>query len=249
MKNIATPSIKSLLIEMQVNGTSLATGTAFIVYSSTMEPHLITNRHNVTGRNHLTGDPISKTGGLPSDIKITHNRKGACGQWIERSEPLFLNDIPRWIEHPTLGAKADFVALPLTQLTDVELYPYDPTDPGEDILIGPAEPVSVIGFPFGITAGGFYGIWATGFVASEPEVDFNDLPIILIDCRTRTGQSGSPVLAYRAGGAVAMRNGVTTVLEGSAERFIGIYSGRINSESDLGTVWKAEALVELINTL
>lgn len=106
---------------------------------------------------------------------------------------MYIGDKPRWVEHPTLGPKADFVALQLTDLNDVELYPYDPANPGPQIMVGPADPVSVIGFPFGLTAGGAFGVWATGFLASEPEVDFNNLPIQLIDCRTRQGQSGSPV--------------------------------------------------------
>lgn len=249
MATIAKPSVQSLLIEMQFNGQSLSTGTAFVVNTPSRGPHLITNRHNVTGRHQDTGAPLSKTGGVPSDIVIVHNRKGALGQWVPRSESLYSNGSPRWIEHPALGAKADFVALPLTQLADVELYPYDPPNPGPDIQVGPADTVSVIGFPFGITAGGAFGVWATGFLASEPDVDFNNLPVVLIDCRSRQGQSGSPVLAYRAGGAVAMKNGGSAVFGGPVERFIGIYSGRINPESDLGIVWKASAIAELLQTL
>jgi hypothetical protein len=249
MTTIAKPSIQSLLIEMQFNGQPLSTGTAFVVDTPTKGPHLITNRHNVTGRHQETGAPLSKTGGVPSDVVILHNRKGTLGNWVPRSEPLFVNNTPRWVEHPTLGPKADFVALPLTQLNDVEIYPYDPQNTGPQIQVGPADAVSVIGFPFGITAGGAFGVWATGFLASEPDVDFNGLPIVLVDCRSRQGQSGSPVIAYRAGGAVAMQNGGSAMFGGPVERFIGIYSGRINSESDLGIVWKAEALSALIQTL
>jgi hypothetical protein len=227
----------------------LSTGTAFVVYSPTMKPYLITNRHNLTGRDQFTGQPLSKFGGVPSDIKINHNRKGALGQWIPHWEALCSNGTPRWIEHPTLRAQADFVALPLTNLTGVDLHAYEPANPGPDLLVGPADPVSVIGFPFGITAGGFFGVWATGFLASEPEIDFNRLPIVLVDCRSRPGQSGSPVIAYRAGGAVAMKSGASAISNGPVERFIGIYSGRINVESDLGMVWKATALAELISVL
>lgn len=249
MATIAKPSVQSLLIEMQFNGQPLSTGTAFVVNTPTKGPHLITNRHNVTGRHQETGAPLSKTGGTPSDLVIVHNHKASLGQWVSRSEPLYVNGNPRWIEHPTLGSKADFVALPLSQLADVELYPYDPANPGPEIQVGPADPVSVIGFPFGITAGGAFGVWATGFLASEPDVNFNNLPIVLVDCRSRQGQSGSPVLAYRAGGGVAMKDGGSAIFGGPVERFIGIYSGRINAESDLGIVWKAEALVELLSTL
>uniref|UniRef100_UPI0025F98D9E trypsin-like peptidase domain-containing protein n=1 Tax=uncultured Thiodictyon sp. TaxID=1846217 RepID=UPI0025F98D9E len=148
-----------------------------------------------------------------------------------------------------LGSKADFVALPLTQLTDVGIYPYDPHNPGPDIQVGPADAVSVVGFPFGITAGGAFGVWATGFLASEPDVNFNELPVVLIDCRSRQGQSGSPVLAYRSGGALAMRDGSSAIFTGPVQKFIGVYSGRINAESDLGIVWKAEAIAELVRTL
>lgn len=249
MGTISKPSVQSLLIKMQFNGQMLSAGTGFVVNTPTKGPHLVTNRHNVTGRHQETGQPLSKTGGIPSDIVVVHNRKGHLAQWVQRKEALYNGNSACWIEHPTLGAKADFVALQLTDLNDVELYPYDPANPGPKILVGPADPVSVIGFPFGVTAGGAFGVWATGFLASEPAVDFNSLPIQLIDCRTRQGQSGSPVLAYRAGGAVAMQDGGSAIFSGPVERFIGIYSGRINSESDLGIVWKAAAIAELIETL
>ena len=119
---------------------------------------------------------------------------------------------------------------------DVELYPYDPVNLGPEIQVGPADPVSVIGFPFGITAGGSFGVWATGFLASELNINFNNLPIVLVDYRSRHGQSGSPVLAYRVRGTVAMKNGGTSIFSGPVKKFIGVYSGRINEESDLGIV-------------
>lgn len=248
MLSIALPSVQSLLIEMQFNGQGLSTGTAFVV-TTPKGPHLLTNRHNVTGRHQDTNDPISKTGGVPNQLVVVHNQKGKLGNWVLRVEPLFVGSKPRWIEHPMLGPKADFVALALTALDDVELYPYDVANTGPDILLGPADTVSVIGFPFGIAAGGAFAVWATGFLASEPAVDFNALPIQLIDCRSRQGQSGSPVLSYRNTGTVAMANGNTSIFTGPVSKFIGIYSGRINSESDLGMVWKASALNELVQSL
>ena len=175
-----------------------------------------------------------------------HNRAGILGQWVPKVEPLFSGSSPLWREHPTLGAKADFVALLLTELSDVALYPYDPAKPGVNLLLGPADSVSVIGFPFGVTAGGAFGVWATGFLASEPAVDFGGLPIQLVDSRTRPGQSGSPVIAYRNGGMLALEGGGAASYAEPVSRFIGVYSGRINSESDLGIVWKAAAVQELL---
>ncbi|MDO8778538.1 MAG: trypsin-like peptidase domain-containing protein [Burkholderiaceae bacterium] len=245
---IAKPSVQSLLIEMQFNGQRLATGTAFVVQTAA-GPHLVTNRHNVTGRHQETGEPLSKTGGIPNEIVIVHNQRGNFGSWVRRVELLEANDSPRWIEHPTLGPRADLVALRLTALDDVELFPHDLGSPEPQFVVGPADPVSVVGFPFGLTAGGTFAVWATGFVASEPSVDYNDLPILLIDCRSRQGQSGSPVLAYRSGGAVATAPGVATIFDGPVQRLMGIYSGRVNAESDLGFVWKVSAIQELVGAL
>ena len=251
MQKIAKPSVQSLLLQMRFNDQLLSTGTGF-VSSSAKGPLLITNRHNVTGRRQDNNKPLSPTGGVPNEVVIYHNIKGHLGTWQGKNEKLYFdpnNEKRRWIEHPVLGPRADFVALPLTQLDNVELYPYDLENPGEDMMVGPAEVVSVIGFPFGITAGGVFPVWATGFIASEPIVDFNDLPIQLIDCRSRQGQSGSPVLAYRSGGVISMTDGSAASFDGPVSRLIGIYSGRINAESDIGIVWKTSAILELINSI
>ncbi|WP_397517277.1 trypsin-like peptidase domain-containing protein [Rhizobium ruizarguesonis] len=188
---------------MSVNGNYIANGTCFLCRGAGGQPLLITNRHNVTGLDQNTGRPLSTTGGIPDKLSIRHHTTGRAGQTQVKEEHLFhRNSEPRWIEHPTLMAKADFVALPLTNTTGVDLYTYDPSHPGGDEMkIGPTSVVSVVGFPFGLSGGASLAIWATGFIASEPDTDFENLPTFLIDCRTRKGQSGSPVIAYRYGSA------------------------------------------------
>lgn len=245
---ISIHSAQSLLIEMRFDGQTLSTGTAFVC-PSPVGPVLLTNRHNVTGRDQTTGKPLSATMGIPNEVVVMHNRKGVPGQWVPRLEPLYSGDVPRWKEHPTLGPKADFVALRLTHLSDVELLPYEPNKPGVNLALAPADTVSVNGFPFGLTAGGVFGVWATGFLASEPAVDFDNLPVQLIDCRTRPGQSGSPVIAHRNGGMIALEDGSSVTYKGPVARFVGIYSGRINKESDIGIVWKAAAIQQLLASL
>ena len=112
-----------------------------------------------------------------------------------------------------------------------------------------ADVVSVVGFPFGIAGGGSLAIWATGFIASEPDINYKDLPVFLIDSRSRPGQSGSPVVAHRNGGPVLLEDNSTHVFAEPVTRFLGVYSGRINQESDLGMVWKADALTALIGSI
>lgn len=249
MTDIAQPSVQSLLIQMRFNGQSISTGTAFVV-SNAKGPLLITNRHNVTGRRQDNDKPLSKTGGIPNEIEIVHNVKGKLGNWFCVVEPILdSDDNPLWVEHPVHGKSFDFVALPLKNLNNIELFPYDLNNTGPDIFVGPADSLSVVGFPFGIQAGGSLAVWATGFMASEPDIDYSGLPVFLIDCRSRQGQSGSAVIAHRSGGGVAMKGGGTSMFAGSVTKFLGIYSGRVNAESDLGIVWKVSAIKELVDSI
>lgn len=233
---------------MKFKGTTLAVGTGFIC-KAPGGWMLVTARHNVTGKDQNTGAPNSKHAGIPDEIYINFCFDNPTTKWIGYSEQLYVDDFPRWHEHPKLGAAADFVALPINPAGHAIYFPVLFEDGEKELAISPAEPVSVVGFPFGITAGGKFPVWATGFLASEPEVDFNELPIQLIDCRTRPGQSGAPVIAYRAGGAQTMTDGSTVMGSGPKQRFIGLYSGRINKESDIGYVWKAQAIRDLIDSI
>jgi hypothetical protein len=72
-------------------------------------------------------------------------------------------------------------------------------------------------------------------------------PVFLIDCRTRPGQSGSAVIAYRPSGYRRYENDrVVSHFTGKAWEFLGVYSGRVNSESDLGKVWHVSAVEEVL---
>ena len=245
---IQLPSIQSLFLQARVNGTGLSTATGFVVLANG-RPCLVTNRHVVTGRNNITGVPLSSTGAVPTELVVLQNRKAKLGEWLGCVEPLYSAGAPLWTEHPTLRDAVDVVALPLASLTDVELYPYDPASPGPNVAVSPAEPVSVVGFPFGVRSGGAMAVWATGFVATEPDIDHEGLPQFLIDCRARPGQSGSAVIAHRTGGAVALDDGNTSVFAGPVTRFLGVYSGRINEQSDLGIVWKLSALNAILTSV
>lgn len=232
---------------MRFNGMMLSSGTGFLVKKDE-RVFLITNRHNVTGRHQETGDILSRTGGTPNEISIQHNKAGQLGRRVEHTELLHENNQPRWFQHPSLGDRCDFIALRLRNISDIEVLSYDVFDLGPDIIVGPAGTVSVVGFPFGLRGAGYTAIWATGFVASEPELNFNDLPAFLIDCRSRPGQSGSPVIAYRAGGASSGPNGLI-IHAHTITRLLGIYSGRIRGDSDLGLVWKTSAIREMMHFL
>lgn len=243
-------SLRSLFIEMYFNCTLLASGTGFILKSSTGEPYLVTNRHNVTGRHNETNKPLDEEyGAIPNRIEISHHKKGVLGEVVVRSERLYRDDdflSPLWAEHPSFKGKVDFVALKLTNLEDVDIYDYD-LEKDNDVQIRVADVISVIGFPFGLQIGKSLAVWATGFIASEPDLDYNDLPLFFIDCRSRQGQSGSAVVAYRPIGMVYQGEGDSIMYSSPSTKFLGIYSGRIDKESDIGMVWKASSIKELMD--
>lgn len=249
------PSFKSLFVEMYFEETRLSTGTATLVANDKESPcALVTARHNVTGRHQDTDKCLSPNAALPDNILIhLHETEELFGsQWKQVRLPLYRDDgSPYWIEHPRLGKRADIVALNLSWGNDVTKLPYYlKTDlDSVNMVIAPAETVSVIGFPFGLSFGGKFPLWATGFLAHEMSLVTDENPVFIIDCRTRQGQSGSPVIAFRTSGYRHEKDGktVTTVSASKAWEFLGIYSGRINAESDLGTVWHVRAIRELLS--
>jgi hypothetical protein len=237
-------SCSSLLVFLAFRDQALGHATGFVV-TRDASSYLITNWHVATGRR--ADDPSQpadpETAAWPDRIAVAHHKAGQLGVWPLKVEALYdASGAPRWLEHPTHGHLVDAVALPLTNLDDLDLYPLDPW--AAPLAAMPmASQLSVIGFPLGMTSGGAFGVWVTGFVASEPDIDLAGLPRLLIDSRTRKGQSGSPVINYRSGPFMDV-NGA--FVPGVAQDLIGVYSGRITADSDLGFVWKASAVREII---
>ena len=119
--------------------------------------------------------------------------------------------------------------------------------------------VFVIGYPMGLSGGGsVLPLYKRGSIATEPLVNHNGLPRLLIDCRTDKGMSGSPVVFRRSGpwspnGKLDDETHFETV-----ENFLGVYAGRLidptaNGDakesdriSEIGVVWKRSALDALV---
>jgi hypothetical protein len=208
MIHIQPQSVQSLYVEPRFNGQKISNATGFVA-ESRGGPILITNRHVVTGRHQKTGECLSKQAAIPNQLAIFHNKKGAISQWVECVEPLYDDHNNKlWYEHPSLGEIADFVAIKLTNIENADFIRCSLGINDPIIMIQVTDKVSVVGFPFGIKTNGGFAIWATGSIASEPEIDHDNLPIFLIDCRSREGQSGSPVVAHRSGSeTVWLENG------------------------------------------
>ena len=248
---VARPSIASLLLQPAFNGAPIGTATGFVTIGAG-GVHLVTNWHVITGRRPDNGQPMNaQTGAVPDSIIVNHHVVGQLGNWKQVTHPIYDADgRPLWLEHPVHGRNVDVVALPISPTFaedhGVDFHPHQVTGPDHYKRPGTGRPLSIVGFPFGATGGGSLGIWIQGWIATEPDLDFGGRPSFLIDARTRPGQSGSPVISYQDGGMMQNDDGGSTIFTGVYERLVGIYSGRLNEQSDLGFVWKASALAEIL---
>lgn len=238
-------SLMSLYVEIYRDDLQVSTGTAFVVKHDT-QCYLITNRHNVTGRNTRTGKCLDKYCSIPNKLRVYCNKNLTHIEWLRLDLSLYKDDdnqIPSWFEHSVYKNKIDVVALLIPHYLQHLAYDLNQLT---DIKINPSDYLSVVGFPFGKSASGYIAIWTTGFLGSDYDVDYEQLPCFLLDARTRQGQSGSPVIAFRTT-SYTDTHGNTNFITGPKNWLFGIYSGRINDESDLGIVWKVSVIKELVH--
>ncbi|PSV87171.1 hypothetical protein C9I88_20315 [Photobacterium iliopiscarium] len=246
-------------IEMQFNETKLSVGTAFI-YEHQNKTYLVTNWHNVTGRNPQTLQPLSKHLSIPNSIilPIPFSHKIENGfesvNWKSKGLELYENDKPIWFEHPTHGHDVDVIVIPLGGIEDTKLIASNDKETlGLELIpIRPSLDTFVLGYPLGMSGGANFPIWKRASIATEPNIDLDGLPKLLIDTATREGMSGSPVYAQATGYIMPEdKTDPKDFMIGEARRFIGIYSGRLGSDTfqaQLGIVWKESAIIEIIES-
>jgi hypothetical protein len=239
-------SLHSLMLEVCANGNQLGVATGFVVQVSE-RPCLITNWHVVSGIDPQTGQMLSPSAGVPDELRIIHHASVRLGSWVRRSEPLRdATGSSRWLEHPR-GSQVDVVAVPLSSLdSEVKLYPLDLRLANMAMVPRPGMPVFIIGFPFGLAAAGSIPIWKTGHIASDPDLDYGGQPAFLIDATTRSGMSGSPVILRLTGGYES-GSGMYTQMGPPTTKFLGIYSGRIHGQAEIGKVWRPSLIEEIVS--
>jgi hypothetical protein len=234
--------------------TVLASGTGFI-YEQHGASYLITNWHNVAGRDPANGACLSKTLGTPDTITTYFRDPGQVGTSRREHLKLYRDDAlrePAWYEHPTFGRKVDVVAIPIPDQISNEyrLFPINAIEFDSRFKEEVADDAFVVGYPFADMTYASLPIWKRASLASEPDIDVDSLPKMLIDTATRPGLSGSPVIMQRVGihGAKGGVISADTII-GRIRKFVGIYSGRIGDEelkAQLGIVWKARVISEII---
>lgn len=243
--NIDPLTVCSLLLETVVNDQSLGTATGFCV-NHVDRTFLITNWHVVSGRNPDTNALLSPTGAVPDAVRIVHHSAQGLGNWVIKTDALYDDSgAHRWVEHPR-GREIDVVALPVAAAEDVTIYPFDLALAEFDMVVQVAMPVSIIGFPYGLSAAGALPIWKTGHIATDPDLDYDTRPTFLIDATTRGGMSGSPVILRLYGGYATSRAAMA-IGGGPGTRFLGVYSGRIHDDAEIGRVWRPKVVREILD--
>lgn len=246
--NFSTQTLSSVPIEMLFSetGVTIATGTGFF-YKLQNSVYLITNWHNLTGVNPNTKEPLSNHAGKPDVVRFPlFKRNGFEISWFFYDCNLYFDNsmlLPAWFVHPIFQEKVDVIAFEFIIPEGYNCVAINDLELGfKEFNPSVADDVYILGFPYNIRQKGFFPIWKRASIASEPEYDYDEKPVILVDTASRSGMSGSPV--------IIRRNAIWTDSIGTKQCFLGIYSGRITGktefEAQLGIVWKKHLINEII---
>jgi len=245
---------------------SQGTGFFYILEDSTKGNviFLITNYHVLTGNS-------PKTKQLPKGDNIKfyfHKDPNNPGDVNEIKIPLFTKENKEvWITSEDYP-KADVAAIPILPVftKGASVYAITENWTKSNMKIRPTSAITLVGYPYGFfDKKNWLPIWKTGTIATEPSYDFEGKPLMLIDISAFPGMSGSPAFAI-ANGAYQTVDGPTTV--GQVRMFLGIYASmqmvteakyleeltqkdsgegiKISSSLELGHIWKADLIVNMI---
>lgn len=238
----------AMYIEVFAGDERIGSGTGFIVDSPDGRM-LVSNRHVIVGRKPVTNEYQDEAGRQPTMIRVWSIN--SLVQPVGVDVALFNADMTeQWVEHPDHRHELDLVGVRwhhgLFETTSMKPYMAS----GATVQIGVPDPVLLLGFPLRFN-GGVQGlpVAVTGMIATTPGLPIDgDLPRFLIDSATREGLSGAPVLFYPNGQPVLNVNGATALAQGkSGYELLGIYTGRIREDAQLGYVITTAAIRQLLN--
>jgi hypothetical protein len=245
-------SLTTIPIFLRFNQTPISTATAF-TWQRDNKHYLITNWHVVSGRNPNTGEHLSPMAAEPNILCGLINTRGAenvCGKHAFSIRLRHDPDEVAWLIHPRDKRKIDVVAIPLSEDLVSSAYLYSMNEMGSlDLRVNIGMDVFVLGYPFDVDEDGL-PVWKRGSIASEPDLVPHVKNYLLVDTASRPGMSGSPVI-LRSWGAHMTEDGGATFSTGQANKFIGIYSGRLHTkdpmDAQIGMAWSPSFIDEIID--
>ena len=237
-----------IYIKLKFESTELAVGTAFF-YRRNSELFLVSNWHNLSGRDPGTKKPLADHGGVPDTVScyLCLNSPFIQLEWCDFA--LFKDGAPAWYHHPLLGSGIDIGVLPVWLSEEFRAVVLNEIHT-ERMTLRVSHDVYVLGYPLGMMNSHGLPVWKRASVASEPGTSE---PKYLVDTATRSGMSGSPVV-FRYRGFYKNDQTDKGIANddwfGEGDMFVGVYSGRIGAssiEAQLGVVWKPHLIDEIID--
>jgi len=239
-------SITAVPIFMNFESSRLAHGTAFF-YKRRDEIYLVTNWHNLSGRNPLTGQSIKDV--VPDNISVYLHARNRPGEWGTETFPLYDNSTSRWLQHSLQGQNVDVAILKISVSESSIVYPVNEVASFDGMRVEVGMDIFVLGFPIRLFTG-IFPVWKRATVSTETDINVDGLPKFLIDTATREGMSGSPVVVRQRGSYIDASGNMIMGMA-SATKFLGVYSGRYGSDNlegaQLGIVWKKELIDQIID--
>jgi len=199
------------------DGKSGCTGTGFVfdyaINETNSIPFIVTCRHVVDGFASATFSFVQSKDGKP-------DLGQKCGVTVPLQNFVFFNPDP----------KIDVALIPLAPIlryfeatgqkpfyVNLDKHLVPDKNAAEDLSA--IQPIVFIGYPYGIhDEVNLLPIARRGFTASPYVVDYNGLPLFLIDANVFPGSSGSPVMVLDEGG-YSTKRGISL---GSRAYFLGI---------------------------
>ncbi len=232
-------------LEMFFDDTSLSMGTCFF-WEAGGKRYLVTNWHNVSGKNPLTGKHLSPTAAEPNRVYFDLWRNQNLNDRGWGQIDLEDGQGPIWLEHPKHRKAVDVVCVELPPDIAPHVFPIN-TRPQSNFVTRVADDVFILGYPLGLGVERL-ALWKRATIASEIDIDVDGLPKFLVDTASAKGMSGSPVIRRASSGHTD--DGNYSIGVGYASRFVGIYSGRLttgsNLDAQLGIIWRATVIDEII---
>jgi hypothetical protein len=247
--SVSPLSLTTFQLQQWFNDTKLSTGTGFF-WRSGEHLYLVTNWHVVTGRDQQSGRCLHTMGAIPNKLTFTFHQdpKREDGQLLVSSAVWHPYDDlgqPVWMEHPTAGSTVDIVMLHIGADPQQSCFCIN-DNVRERMSMAVGDDAYVLGFPEGIATP--TPLWKRATIASEPKLDINNLPVVLVDTASRPGMSGAPVIVF-ARSSYPASGGSMIVSPGEHHRLLGVYSGRHTVrdgiDSQLGFVWRASLIDDI----
>ena len=188
-------------LECELDSGGVSTGTgfffAFKLDGDKQIPLIVTNKHVINGA--ITGTFV-----------LTKRASDGSPQMGSHETIRLDNFESLWIKHPDKDVDlAVFPLAPLLRSAETQNIPLfyitldDSLIPNNEIVnsLGGLEDITMIGYPNGIwDKKNNMPITRRGITATNPKLDYNGLPLFVIDCACFPGSSGSPVLIFNQGG-------------------------------------------------